>query len=81
MPYGDGTGPQGVGPMTGWDKGPCGSGLRKGRGGGWFGRGMGYFGLRRGFPKNEKDALDEEEKMLKEKLAQVQKEKAALKNN
>ena len=59
MPAGDGTGPAGMGPMTGRGAGYCGSygmpgyanpaaprlglGWRRGRGGGW-GRGRRYFG-------------------------------------
>jgi len=42
MPGGDGTGPNGMGPMTGWGRGVCGrpGGMRRGndgnvRGGGW----------------------------------------------
>ena len=29
MPLGDGTGPLGLGPGTGWGRGPCGRGLRR----------------------------------------------------
>jgi hypothetical protein len=63
--------------MSGWGRGPCGGGLRRGCGG-WFGRGLGYFG-RRWTADDEKSALDEEEKILKEELAQVQKAKEDLK--
>jgi hypothetical protein len=47
MPFGDGTGPDGLGPATGWGRGPCGRGLRRGYAGGYgrgrgFGRGYGY---------------------------------------
>ncbi len=31
MPFGDGTGPLGLGPGTGWGRGPCGMGFRR-----WF---------------------------------------------
>ncbi|MGD9118829.1 MAG: DUF5320 domain-containing protein [Dehalococcoidia bacterium] len=48
MPFGDGTGPRGMGPMTGWGAGYCaGSGGRGfnipafGRGGSGFNRGLG----------------------------------------
>jgi len=43
MPYGDGTGPLGLGPGTGWGRGPC-SGYSGGyrRPGRFFGRGTGY---------------------------------------
>jgi hypothetical protein len=37
MPRGDGTGPRGLGPGTGWGSGPCGAGMGRG-----FGRGMGW---------------------------------------
>ena len=60
----DGTGPQGLGPRTGWGRGPCcGYGLRR----------------RAWTQKDERGALDEEEKMLKEELKAVQEEKEALK--
>jgi hypothetical protein len=40
MPGFNGSGPQGQGPGTGWGRGPCGAGLRRGFGrrGGGFGR-------------------------------------------
>ncbi len=53
MPFGDGTGPLGQGPMTGRGLGYC-SGYRRpgynqpGWGRGWFGRGRGWFGQGRG---------------------------------
>ena len=40
MPGFDRTGPRGVGPRTGWGRGPCGAGMAFGRGWG-FGRGFG----------------------------------------
>jgi hypothetical protein len=50
MPGFDGTGPAGMGPMTGWGMGYCGTGYSRGRfagrglfrGGRGVGRGMGY---------------------------------------
>jgi len=76
MPHGDGTGPLGTGAGTGGGRGPCGAGLRRGHG-----RKFG-FGLRRKFfsdlKPNEED-LETEEKMLKEELAEIAKEKKALK--
>lgn len=71
----NGTGPLGQGAGTGWGRGPCGGGSRRGRGC-WGGYGIG----RRRFisPKNEKVALEEEEKMLLEELAVVKAEKEAL---
>lgn len=72
MPQRDGTGPMGAGAMTGWGRGCC----------------EGRFGANRRFRRfnriltNQDEAalLEEEEKVLKEELAQVQKERAALKN-
>ncbi len=43
MPGFDGTGPRGMGPMTGRGMGPCGGGYGYGRRGG-FGRGRGFWG-------------------------------------
>ncbi len=76
MPYGDGTGPLGFGPGTGWGRGPCGAGFRRGRG---SGRG---FAFRKRFFRDwqpSTEDLDSEEKMLKEELAEIAKEKKALK--
>ncbi len=81
MPWFDGTGPRGMGSMTGRGLGPCGYGFRRGRGN-WFGRGLGYspgYG-RKWTATDEKAALDEEEEMLKEELAQIQEEKKNLKD-
>ncbi|MCK5061719.1 DUF5320 domain-containing protein [Candidatus Parcubacteria bacterium] len=81
MPGYDKTGPQGTGPMTGRGFGPCGQGMRRcwnsiGRG---FGRGRGLF--RRSLSDEDiKADLDQEEKILKEELEQVKKEKEALKS-
>jgi Family of unknown function (DUF5320) len=75
MPYYNGTGPMGRGPVTGRGWGPCGGGMRRGlncRGG--YGYGMGRFIS----PQNERAALEEEEKILEEELAIVREEKAAL---
>ena len=75
MPGNNGTGPMGMGPMTGRGLGPCGNGTRRGGGGrGFFGRGFRRFWTK----TDEKAALEEEEKMLAEELAQVKKERAAL---
>jgi hypothetical protein len=46
MPRYDATGPRGRGARTGWGRGPCGAGLRRGGGRG-MGRGMGQ-GMGRG---------------------------------
>lgn len=58
MPRLDGTGPWGMGAGTGWGLGPCGLGLRRG-----LGRG---YGFRRWTKQDEKVALEEEVKILKE---------------
>ena len=81
MPGYDKTGPGGSGPMTGRRFGPCGQGIRRccnfiGRG---FGRGQGMF--RRALSNEDiKAELDQEEKILKQELEQVKKEKEALKS-
>ncbi len=77
MPKMDGTGPLGQGPMTGRGMGPCGGGMRMG----CCGRGQGWgAGFRRFFraPKNQLQALEEEEKMLTEELEAVKAEKEVL---
>ena len=77
MPRYNGTGPTGAGSGTGWGLGPCGAGMRMG----WCGRG---FGLGSGkffrSPKNQLQALEDEEKMLSEELESVKAEKQALKS-
>lgn len=72
----DKTGPLGQGAGTGWGRGHCGSGLRRG-----YGCRGGYGMGRRRFisPKNELSALEEEEKMLLENLEIIKAEKQALK--
>ncbi len=63
MPRFDGQGPQGYGPMTGRGMGPC-----------------GFRGCGRSFrsPINQRQLLEEEEKMLKEELEIIKREKEAL---
>ncbi len=75
MPYFDGTGPLGQGPLTGRGFGPCGLGLGRRRRFG-PGRGLGrYFWWRWPQIKEEKlKALDEYQKALQEELEDVQKE-------
>ncbi len=76
MPKLDKTGPMGQGAGTGRGLGYCGGGMR--RGWGCWG-GYGHHGFRRFiFPKNELATLEDEEKMLKEELAAIREEKAAL---
>ncbi len=73
----NGTGPAGLGAGTGWGLGPCGGSMGYGRCA--VGRGLGW---RRFFsPKNELATLEDEERFLKEELAVVQEEKAALKDH
>jgi len=79
MPKFDGTGPRGLGPMTGRGLGPCGRGQ-----GGFncpFGRGLGFGSGHGRFisPQNELSSLQEEEKMLEEELAVLKEEIVSLK--
>lgn len=79
MPRFDGTGPMGYGPGTGWGMGPCGAGMawRKGRGQGREGRGgfrrfWGYMPYHGEITKDEEKAmLEEDAKILEEKLTAV----------
>jgi len=73
MPRLNKTGPLGAGPASGRGLGPCGDGSR-----GFFRRGLGFG--RRWTKADESAALDEEEKILKEELAEVQEAKKAFKN-
>ncbi|MBU1148964.1 DUF5320 family protein [Patescibacteria group bacterium] len=74
MPNYDGQGPVwGGGPGAGRGMGPCGAGYGPRGCGRGFGRGM---GMGRGYrmnwtKKDELNSLDEEEKMLKEELAEI----------
>jgi hypothetical protein len=54
MPRYDATGPRGRGAGTGWGRGPCGAGLRRGGGQG-MGRGMGS-GMGRGMGRGARGA-------------------------
>ena len=74
MPNFDGTGPQGMGAMTGRGLGPCGGGMRRGCGKG-FGRGMGF---RRGFATPVTLTKDEEKKILEADLKDIEVEKEAI---
>lgn len=81
MPGYDGQGPVwGGGPGAGRGMGPCGAGYGPRGCGRRFGRGM---GMRQGYrmnwtKKDELDALNQEEKMLKEDLAEITKVKKDL---
>ena len=85
----DGTGPMGMGPMTGRGFGPC-AGCGWGMGMGWgrgFGRGFGrgrglgrYFGFW-GWPQSKKDQLkdlSDYKKALMEELEDLKEEEAEL---
>ena len=74
MPNFDGTGPQGMGAMTGRGLGPCGGGMRRGCGRG-FGRG---FGFRRGFTTPVTLTKEEEKKILEADLKDLEVEKEAI---
>ena len=77
MPVFDGTGPMGMGQMTGKGFGPCGPGWRKGF---RVGRGMGrYFGWN--LPQTKKDQLEiltDYKRALKEELEDIKKEEEEL---
>jgi len=82
MPYFDGTGPQGMGPLTGRGMGACvgGMGFRRGMGRG-FRRMVGF---QRPWPVadtvDNEEFLAQEEQYLKEELKAVQDEIKNLKN-
>ena len=76
MPKEDGTGPRGTGPGTGWGTGPCSGGRALRRGIGRLGRG--WFN-RPWSADDQKSALETEEKLLKQELEAVRKERADLK--
>ena len=70
MPRQDQTGPLGYGPATGWGRGPCGAGLKRGR------------GFRRFWSaENDRQALLEEEKFLQQELEAIRQEIAKLKGS
>ena len=66
MPKQDGNGPVGMGPGTGWGRGPCGAGQGCGR---KFNQG---FSFRRFWTKSEeKEMLENEMKGIKERLDEL----------
>ncbi len=75
MPGQDGTGPRGMGALTGRGLGPCGGGMRRG----WCGRG---FGREFGFRARDSTPLiltkEEEKKILEADLKDVEAEKDAI---
>jgi len=87
MPGFDGTGPRGLGPLTGRGLGPCG-GVRTSRLGRWFGRGR---GLGWGFPlrygpsvisdepvRRSRLTADEEKELLSREKELLEAEKKAI---
>jgi hypothetical protein len=74
MPNINGTGPQGMGALTGRGLGPCGGGMRRGCGRG-FGRGMG-FRVRYATPVTL--LKEEEKKILEADLKDIEAEKEAI---
>ena len=71
MPNMNGTGPQGMGAMTGKGLGPCGCGMQRGFGKG-FGRGMGF---RARYSTPVTLTKDEEKKILEAELKEIDLEK------
>ena len=82
MPFRDGTGPQGQGPMTGRGLGPCGDGRGKGMSMGkrmGFGRGRGFRSWFASLSKDQaKEELDSYKKTLEDELEQVKAEQKKL---
>jgi len=75
MPRYDGNGPAGMGPRTGWGRGPCGAGRGFNRG---FGGG---FGSRRFWTKSEeKESLQEEKESLENEMKAIKERLDELKN-
>lgn len=75
----DGTGPMGQGQQTGRGLGLCNSGIKMS----WCGCRQGWgagFGRFFRSPKNQLQALEDEEKMLTDELETIRAEKAALKD-
>jgi hypothetical protein len=80
MPFRDGTGPQGQGPMTGRGFGPCGDGRCKGMGRRMgFGRGGVFRSWFGSLSKDQmKEELDSYKKSLENELEQVKAEQKKL---
>lgn len=78
MPNMDGTGPQGMGVVTGRGLGPCGGGMRRGCGRG-FGRGLGRgFGFRARYATPIALTKEEEKKILEADIKDIESEKEAI---
>ncbi|MBM3228369.1 hypothetical protein FJZ20_00555 [Candidatus Pacearchaeota archaeon] len=69
MPRFDGTGPQGLGPLTGRGLGPCNKGMRRGAGRG-FGKSFGY-----GYAESVVITPENEKKLLEAELKEIELEK------
>ena len=80
MPWREGTGPEGRGPLTGRGMGPCGRGFGRG-----FGRGMGFrrfgYGMNYARPtkEEEKEMLKAEKEDLQAMIADIDKRLVELK--
>jgi len=72
MPRQDGTGPQGMGALTGRGLGPCRNGMRRECYGRGFGKG---FGFRAKYSTPITLTNDEEKKILEEELEEINLEK------
>lgn len=78
MPRRNGTGPMGMGPMTGWGRGYCrprGFGARRVDFGYGYGRGVGRFGAWDDYarnPEEEKVLLENEKTFLKSRLKEIE---------
>lgn len=66
MPFYDGTGPRGMGPMTGRGLGPCGRGLGLRRG---YGRRYAYSPSK----TSERELLKEDKELLEKELEEINK--------
>ncbi len=73
MPFGDGTGPRGLGPRTGRGLGPCEAGLaRERRYGRGFGRGYGWWAYNPVTREEEKRILEAEKKSIEQRLKEIE---------
>lgn len=73
MPGRDGTGPLGLGPATGWGRGPCGRGLRRGAWGAGYGRGYGRGWNYPTTKENELNSLKREKELMENELENIRK--------
>lgn len=75
MPAWNGTGPMGMGPMTGWGRGRCGRGMGMGGGFARFGMGRGFGGVWAA-PAQQQETderyLRQEMEMLKARMEDIQ---------